>query len=227
MQKEFARWGDPNNIMQQMIDFNNNHLVFGSELSQRTANVRNHIQSAFGLQNQVEVTLNVEPEGSGKIRISTVEPDSYPWNGVYFNGVPVKIEALPADGFAFINWDHNSLIDDTLNPIFNDTLKAQATQFTAYFANTTSTNELPETSEFIIFPNPAQDDLLVLAPHKLKGVSLIYTIINANGTVVKNGSFQSHSNQIRINTKLLPAGVYQISIMSSHSVIERLKFIKI
>lgn len=227
MQKEFARWGDPNNIMQQMIDFNNNHLLFGSELSQRTANVRNHIQSAFGLQNQVEVTLNVEPEGSGKIRISTVEPDSYPWNGVYFNGLPVTIEALPADGFAFINWDHNTLVDDTLNPIFNDTLKAQATQFTAHFANTTSTHELPETSEFIVFPNPVQDDLVVIAPHKLMGTSLVYTILNANGSVVKSGCVQNNSNQIRIHTKSLPAGIYQISIMSSQNVIERLKFIKI
>ncbi len=61
MPNEYARWGDPNNIGQQMINFHNNHLIFTNQLSLRTEQVRNHIQSNFSLPNQVEVTLNVFP----------------------------------------------------------------------------------------------------------------------------------------------------------------------
>lgn len=50
---------------------------------------------------QVDVTLDVYPVGAGKIKISTIVPDSLPWTGVYFNGNPVKLTALPNPGYEF------------------------------------------------------------------------------------------------------------------------------
>lgn len=110
MPREYGRWGDPNNISQQMNDFINRHHEFQFQLSERTAQVRNHLQSNLGLNGQVEVTIDAYPEGAGKIKISTITPDSLPWTGIYFDGNPVVLTAIPNPGFDFAYWDVNSII---------------------------------------------------------------------------------------------------------------------
>jgi hypothetical protein len=110
MPREYARWGDPNNISQQMADFNSRHQEFRFQLSERTTQVRNHIQADLGLNGQVAVTLEAVPPGSGKIKISTIVPDSLPWTGIYFDGNPVEITAIPNPGFRFAHWDTNAVL---------------------------------------------------------------------------------------------------------------------
>ncbi len=133
MPREYARWGDPNNISQQMSDFTNRHLEFQFQLSERTAQVRNHIQAHFDLTGQVDVTLQAEPAGSGIIKINTVVPDSLPWTGVYFDGNPVEIKAIPNPGFDFAYWDTNAVLtEQNPNPIINLNINASTT-FTAVF----------------------------------------------------------------------------------------------
>ena len=110
MPKEYARWGDPNNIAGQMNFFINNHQVLLSQLNVRSSQVRNHLQNDFSMVAQVDVTLDVYPVGAGKIKISTIVPDSLPWTGVYFNGNPVKLTALPNPGYEFSFWDTNAVL---------------------------------------------------------------------------------------------------------------------
>lgn len=87
-----------------MNDFYHNYLSLDSELVCRTTEVRNHIESNFNLVKQVDITLDVFPAGAGKIQISTVSPATYPWKGVYFDGVPVKITAIANPGYSFLHW---------------------------------------------------------------------------------------------------------------------------
>jgi CotH kinase protein/Lamin Tail Domain/Secretion system C-terminal sorting domain/Chitobiase/beta-hexosaminidase C-terminal domain/Divergent InlB B-repeat domain len=136
MQKEYLRWGDPNNISGQMNFFVNNNQVFLSELSIRTGLVRSHIQEKFALNAQVDVTLDVFPEGAGKIKISTIIPPALPWTGVYFDGNPVEITAIPNPGYEFAYWDVNAVlssIDTNMSIVLN--INA-STLFKAVFINT-------------------------------------------------------------------------------------------
>lgn len=112
MPRQYARWGDANNISQQMTDFTNRHHEFRFQLSERTAQVRNHIEGNFGLNGQVAVTLETEPAGAGRIQISTVVPDELPWTGVYFDGNPVGITALPNPGYRFAYWEANAVLPE-------------------------------------------------------------------------------------------------------------------
>ena len=137
MPKEYARWGDPNNINGQMSSFINNHQTFLSELSVRTEQVRNHIQSNFSLTSQVDVTLDVYPAGAGKIKISTIIPATLPWTGVYFNGNPVEITAIPNIGYEFAYWDTNAIfnnIDTNIAVLLNI---SSSTLFKAVFTPST------------------------------------------------------------------------------------------
>jgi hypothetical protein len=104
------KWGGPDST-----GWKTNITSMLSFTSQRPANARNFVQSEFGLNSQVTLTLQVSPAGAGRIQISTISPTTYPWNGVYFNGNPVTITAIPNPGYSFDHWRSNNIIT-TNNP---------------------------------------------------------------------------------------------------------------
>jgi hypothetical protein len=128
MAAEFARWGNSN-----MAAYTRNHETLRSELEIRSGYVREDLQSHFGLTRQVEVTLDVQPEGAGQIRISTIAPVNYPWQGIYFSDNPVKITALANPGYKFSNWSANSPAGDLQNPEFTVDFSGSTASITAYF----------------------------------------------------------------------------------------------
>jgi hypothetical protein len=156
MANEYERWGDPNNVQAQVDAFYQYHLIFQEDLLCRPENMRNHIQSSFNLPQQVNVQLNVYPQNAGKIEISTVTPNTYPWNGIYFDGVPIQLEAQAESGYQFSHWEANGLISDTTNAVFLDTLTENSVNFTAHFMSTAGWVEIPNSS-IIVYPNPTKD----------------------------------------------------------------------
>ncbi len=120
---------------------------------QRPQKVRDHLQSMFGYVSQVNVTLKVDPPGAGYIKINTIVPDSLPWTGRYFNGLPVTVTAIANPGYTFKNWEPSSisLADSSLNTIkenivSDETLKANF--FTLDF-------------QAEVYPNPFIDEFIV------------------------------------------------------------------
>jgi hypothetical protein len=63
------------------------------------------------LSGTVDLIINVFPIGAGKVKISSIIPENLPWTGEYFKGCPVQIEAIPNDGFGFVEWQYNSHIN--------------------------------------------------------------------------------------------------------------------
>jgi hypothetical protein len=80
------------------------------QMANRNIVVRNQIVTEFGLNETVLVSLDVQPAGAGYIKISTIVPETLPWSGVYFDGVPVKITAVANPGYEFQSWQGNSTI---------------------------------------------------------------------------------------------------------------------
>lgn len=65
--------------------------------------LRKDFRTYFGIAGE-DATVILDVRGKGKIRVNTIEPDNYPWSGIYLRGVPVVLEALPADGWEFQGW---------------------------------------------------------------------------------------------------------------------------
>jgi len=142
MNRHFSLWGAPPKTIWNIFTLGRSsnvaewNLEFANVLNfiaQRPFFARNNMETLFNLNGQVDVTLNTIPEGAGKIKISTITPDTYPWTGVYFDGVPVTMSIIPNPGFVFRYWqsdvfkstpDSNERI--TLNISANDA-------FTAHF----------------------------------------------------------------------------------------------
>ncbi|MBK7035070.1 MAG: lamin tail domain-containing protein [Bacteroidetes bacterium] len=107
----------------------------------RNSNQRNQIETYFDLEDQVDITLAVNPPGAGYVKISTIVPTELPWTGIYFNGVPVQVTALPNPGFTFTAWTPNGFILDPSQISFTNNITLNTT-FTANFTGAEIANPI-------------------------------------------------------------------------------------
>lgn len=156
---QHERWGDTAtvSVADFLLQLSNLQDVLQYEFAQRSPIARNQIQGHFNLPQQVSVTLDALPAGAGKIKISTISPSDYPWTGIYFDGVPVKIEAIPNFGYAFSHWDNNGLITNTLNSVFSDTININNINFTAHFQQAFPISTAVTISEINYNSEPSRD----------------------------------------------------------------------
>ncbi len=131
-----ARW-----YTGSLATWNSNVTNLKSFYANRIPNQRNHIETYFGLNDQIDITINVNPPGAGFIKISTIIPQELPWTGVYFDEVPVTLTALANPGFTFVDWDDNIFIaDETIESFTNNF--TDNTSFTANFTGTAIANPI-------------------------------------------------------------------------------------
>lgn len=200
MNLHFNKWGGTYSAWTTEI---NNILAFNNA---RKGFARDHIQAEFNLTKQVDVELDVMPAGSGKIKISTVTPDSLPWKGVYFDGVPVKITAMPNTGYTFTHWTSNT--GEDRNESFERNISADD-KFVAHFES----NEFG----FDVYPNPVSDLLSItyeLPEDKQVSVN-VYSVIGKKVMEVVSESLQKsgrHSIPFSFKDASLADGMYIVKI---------------
>lgn len=94
-----ARWGHSYDNWSWQVDRIKNWAQM------RPNYMRNHIRSQFNLAAQHTIKLDVSNVQHGRIKLNTIQPHSYPFSGIYFEGVPVSIEAVPLQGYTFVKWE--------------------------------------------------------------------------------------------------------------------------
>lgn len=81
-------------------------------LEKRPPYARQGLIDYFDLNREVQLTFNTFPEGAGKIHVNTITPESLPWDGYYFDGVPIDIRIEPAEGYTFSHWQSLYAVKD-------------------------------------------------------------------------------------------------------------------
>ncbi|MDZ7332890.1 MAG: CotH kinase family protein [candidate division KSB1 bacterium] len=71
--------------------------------------VRTHLIGKFNLNGIARVSLQVIPPNSGIVRLNSLRLTNFPWQGDYFQKVPIQITAIPNPGFRFVGWSDTSL----------------------------------------------------------------------------------------------------------------------
>ncbi len=71
--------------------------------AERSDIVRGHIVDQFNLPGKATITVKLASEG-GTVRVNTLSNREDNWSGVYFEGIPVPIEAEAAPGYQFAGW---------------------------------------------------------------------------------------------------------------------------
>ncbi len=131
MPRQLLKWGY-GDVVDQLATFENYRTALRDDFTLRSTKVRTHINNGFNLDGKVNITLECSPPGAGRINISTLTIFDMPWSGVYFDGVPVQITAIPNTGYTFLNWGDSEFIDDILSTGFLSNISSDET-FTAYF----------------------------------------------------------------------------------------------
>ena len=222
MPKEYMRWGDPNNINGQMAAFVANHQTLLSEYAIRTDEVRADMLNHFSLNGLADVTLDVVPAGAGKINISTIVPDSLPWTGVYFNGNPIRITALPNPGYTFSHWEitagASTVVDTSISIENNISLN---TLFKAHF------NGGPSTVTYLnggvdgwqVYPNPSSGVFYIRLNSEAPPVtSTRLRVFDFTGAEVFAQDGIDLKGMYKVDLSYLPKGVYLLQLASGNNI---------
>jgi hypothetical protein len=220
MQNEYERWGDPWNIDGQMENFYNNHLTFQEQLTCRSEEVQQQVANYFNMP-AMNVTLNVSPMGAGTIQISTLQPSEYPWTGVYYNGVPVHIEAVANEGYTFDHWDANAVLAQLDATVFDGLLDASDLTFHAYFevipdAVVESTSD----GSAKVYPNPARGAWYLECDHPEQLIAV--KVFDVYGREVLSKEGNEILFKMQINSSRWATGCYQIGLFDQRGQCSRI-----
>lgn len=225
MPLQFARWGDPNNIAAQMAAFTADHEMFRDQLLCRSTFVFNQIRQVFNLTKKVQVELDVFPPDAGSIQLNTIEPQSLPWTGTYFDGVPIQLKAHAKPGFVFSHWVAAANITDSLL----DSLEVNVTQSTQTFTAVFKVAPIPPAPQELVFelhPNPSSH-LFILSNNSAEAANKCKLIVrDLHGRVIKAIEL---TNETSYELDLLQerSGIYWIEIYQGNQRIQVLKALKI
>lgn len=103
------------------------------------------------------ITLIVQPPGSGQISINAFIPPSYPWSGDFADSANINLAAIPASGYLFNNWtsENHTLQPSVASQQVNFLLLSNDT-IVAYFT------EEPDQFHLIVNVNPANAGTVTL-----------------------------------------------------------------
>jgi len=82
-------------------------------IKERPALFRNQINALFNIDKTIDAVLNVSNLNAGYITLNTVDikgstpgvnDKPYPWSGVYFDNIPITLEAKANPGYTFSHW---------------------------------------------------------------------------------------------------------------------------
>jgi hypothetical protein len=97
MDAEYERWKPGN---RERWDQNNEQIR--EFLRQRPSYLYDQMKAYFGIDDTVRITLRIE--GNGRVKLNSLVIDQELWDGTYMSGVPIELEAWPAEGARFIEW---------------------------------------------------------------------------------------------------------------------------
>jgi len=113
MQRHINKWGAKDQTYQKWQGELSNIRIF---IKERADWQREHIVNFFNLEGSSKVALNINIKGSGQIKINTLDISEFPWEGFYFNKIPVTIQAVPGAGYVFKGWKTSLSFNDSTGP---------------------------------------------------------------------------------------------------------------
>ena len=226
MPKEYARWGDPFNVEGQMEDFENNHELFQQQLACRNEQIRGDLVNEFDLEKEVTVNLAIQPDSSGSIMLNTIHPTIYPWSGIYFDGVPIKLTAVPDSGYLFVNWLPNPFITDTLNPIIETNVDQDTTTFTAIFKLIPPPPD-GETIDFTLYPSPSSGLITIEHNNSTLAENAEFQIFDLHGRLLSSGNIAQDAKTTTIDVASLSSALYYVRITNGPEIVDTLSFVRL
>jgi len=124
-----ARWGG------SVQQWESNVQAIRDFINERCVAIQEGLVDCYDLEGPFDVTFNVDPPLSGRIRINSITPASYPFTGIYYGGVPTEMAPLPEPDWVFSHWEvfsTNSILPTTTDSLVTVDIQA-ADSIVAHF----------------------------------------------------------------------------------------------
>ncbi len=99
MDKQFARWGGTR------AGWEANVQSWRDWITQRCTELEMGLVDCYNLTGPYDITYEVQPPGSGDIKVNSLWLSSYPFTGTYYGGIDVILKAKANAGFQFAYWE--------------------------------------------------------------------------------------------------------------------------
>ena len=132
MARHINRWSSPASLAywQQRLDLVSEHNA------QRIGPERDQVQQELGFSDPEILTVDWSAPFGGEVQVNGMSGLETGWTGRYFGECPIRISAIPGEGFGFLGWEdnvHTNLgVVDVTNPMLSLSLEDDDT-FTAQF----------------------------------------------------------------------------------------------
>lgn len=198
--KTYDRWYDVQ--MPKLIKFAN----------ERPAYARQFVMEYFDLASEDQIEISTYPENNADIKINSISigKESLPWDGHYFNDIPIEISVDPEQEEEFSHWEiisNNQLITSLDYPLVIH--PSEGDQIKAIF------NSQIGESDFEITPNPTAEKLNIqLTSFGLSEVQI--KIFDTKGSLalpVFNSVSSTGINTFEIDLLRLQNGMYFVQIV--------------
>lgn len=174
--------------------------------------IREHIQNEFSLPKQVPIELSIDNPSKGRIQLNSIRIKERDWTGIYFETVPITLEAIPEEGYVFDHWSgtfNGTESSITINPILN-------TQLTAHFRveTTTSIDKINTNHLIKISPNPFQNNLMIQS-ELLNNYKVQIDLLDLFGRRIQSNLLvesKQLDDQFQVILPSLSSGVYWLQI---------------
>ena len=120
-------------------NWNYNYSIIKSFATNRPGQARYHLKSQFNLGEMLEINVGIDNPGTGSVRINSIIPDKYPFHGIYFRNLPIRLTAIPAPGYKFVKWQMGPLVSNSPTIDYN---MAEARTFQAFFETARSSDAI-------------------------------------------------------------------------------------
>jgi len=208
MPQEFQVWVNNWEAPTYMSNLYNALLIHQDELVCKSENAFDNIQESFGLDGTFNLTLEALPAGAGKIHINSITPTDLPWDGMYFDNIPVTITAEANEGYVFDHWVPNAVITDINNPNFQGAISANNINFTAVFNGLVGVEEVTAdavTTELSVYPNPASNVIQM----ENSGKRIVrWEMYTTAGQLIKSSSSNMSSHRAVVDLNDVAPGAY-------------------
>ncbi len=98
MPRHIQKWRNPGgsweDYVQVLRNFANLRLTYMTE----------DFLEEFEIEGMSTITVTSIDDAMGKVKLNTLTLNNFPWNGEYFKGVPITLEAIPKTGYKFVGW---------------------------------------------------------------------------------------------------------------------------
>ena len=180
--RHYERWGAEENDWYEEVE------IVKTYVEERPPYAITQLQQFYELGEQATIHMNVYPPRSGKIELNSISLREFPFDGIYFEDVPISVGVTENQGFQFSHWETNR---GELNPAStNQTfLPLNGDSLTAVFTGNSTFSALD------VFPNPTSSSATVRFVNEKKGRVSVYlnsldgrTKLELMNRVIQSGS---------------------------------------